>query len=149
MRVIAGSAGGIRLDVPKTDVRPTMDRVKAAIFSSLGDLVIGAHVLDVQTLWKDIYNWPDFPADGRQWDRLFNDGEAFKVGSIDAKVMFSPGHTLASITYVIGDAAFVQAGPFRRHSGKVVATASPSSGRADRPPPASPRLACRRSSSVR
>jgi 16S rRNA (guanine966-N2)-methyltransferase len=47
MRVIAGAAGGIRLDVPKTDVRPTMDRVKAAIFSSLGDLVIGAHVLDL------------------------------------------------------------------------------------------------------
>jgi 16S rRNA (guanine966-N2)-methyltransferase len=47
MRVIAGSAGGIRLDVPKTDVRPTMDRVKAAIFSSLGQAVIGAPVLDL------------------------------------------------------------------------------------------------------
>lgn len=47
MRVIAGSAGGIRLAVPETDVRPTMDRVKAAIFSSLGDLVLGARVLDL------------------------------------------------------------------------------------------------------
>jgi 16S rRNA (guanine966-N2)-methyltransferase len=47
VRVIAGTAGGIRLDVPKTDVRPTMDRVKAAIFSSLGDAVIGARVLDL------------------------------------------------------------------------------------------------------
>ncbi|HEY2143358.1 MAG TPA: 16S rRNA (guanine(966)-N(2))-methyltransferase RsmD [Candidatus Udaeobacter sp.] len=47
MRVIAGSAGGIRLAVPKNDVRPTMDRVKAAIFSSLGDAVIGARVLDL------------------------------------------------------------------------------------------------------
>ena len=47
MRVIAGSAGGIRLAVPKDDVRPTMDRVKAAIFSSLGDAVIGARVLDL------------------------------------------------------------------------------------------------------
>ena len=47
MRVIAGAAGGIRLDVPKTDVRPTMDRVKAAIFSSLGQEVIGARVLDL------------------------------------------------------------------------------------------------------
>jgi 16S rRNA (guanine966-N2)-methyltransferase len=47
MRVIAGSAGGIRLDVPKTDVRPTMDRVKAAIFSSLGEEIIGARVLDL------------------------------------------------------------------------------------------------------
>ena len=47
MRVIAGSAGGIRLTVPETDVRPTMDRVKAAIFSSLGERVIGARVLDL------------------------------------------------------------------------------------------------------
>lgn len=47
MRVIAGSAGGIRLDVPKANVRPTMDRVKAAIFSSLGQRVIGARVLDL------------------------------------------------------------------------------------------------------
>ena len=47
MRVIAGSAGGIRLSVPKSGVRPTMDRVKAAIFSSLADLTIGARVLDL------------------------------------------------------------------------------------------------------
>jgi 16S rRNA (guanine966-N2)-methyltransferase len=47
MRVIAGTAGGIRLDVPKNDIRPTMDRVKAAIFSSLADRIIGARVLDL------------------------------------------------------------------------------------------------------
>src|SRR5215469_16504820 len=47
MRVIAGSAGGIRLAVPKRGVRPTMDRVKGAIFSSLGNAVIGARVLDL------------------------------------------------------------------------------------------------------
>ncbi len=47
MRVIAGSAGGLRLAVPKRGVRPTMDRVKAAIFSSLGDAVVGARVLDL------------------------------------------------------------------------------------------------------
>ena len=47
MRVIAGTAGGIRLEVPKNDISPTMDRVKAAIFSSLGDRIIGARVLDL------------------------------------------------------------------------------------------------------
>ena len=47
MRVVAGSAGGIPLYAPRTDIRPTMDRVKAAIFSSLGERVIGAHVLDL------------------------------------------------------------------------------------------------------
>src|SRR5216117_2704176 len=47
MRVIAGSAGGVRLAVPKRGVRPTMDRVKAAIFSSLGEMILGARVLDL------------------------------------------------------------------------------------------------------
>jgi 16S rRNA (guanine966-N2)-methyltransferase len=47
MRVVAGTAGGIPLFVPKTDVRPTMDRVKAAIFSSLGEKIPGARVLDL------------------------------------------------------------------------------------------------------
>jgi 16S rRNA (guanine966-N2)-methyltransferase len=47
MRVIAGRAGGIRLASPKTGVRPTMDRVKAAIFSSLAEMVTGARVLDL------------------------------------------------------------------------------------------------------
>ena len=47
MRVIAGSAGGVRLAVPKRGVRPTMDRVKAAIFSSLGEAIVRARVLDL------------------------------------------------------------------------------------------------------
>lgn len=47
MRVIAGTAGGMRLAVPETDVRPTMDRVKAAIFSSLHTGIMGARVLDL------------------------------------------------------------------------------------------------------
>jgi len=47
VRVIAGTAGGLRLEVPRRGVRPTMDRVKAAIFSSLGGSVAGARVLDL------------------------------------------------------------------------------------------------------
>ena len=47
MRVIAGSAGGFHLAVPKSGVRPTMDRVKAAIFSSLGDAIPGEKILDL------------------------------------------------------------------------------------------------------
>lgn len=47
MRVIAGSAGGLALRLPKTDLRPTMDVVKGAIFSSLGELIVGARVLDL------------------------------------------------------------------------------------------------------
>ncbi len=47
MRIIAGQAGGLELSRPPADVRPTMDRVRAAIFSSLGDAVPGARVLDL------------------------------------------------------------------------------------------------------
>jgi 16S rRNA (guanine966-N2)-methyltransferase len=47
MRVVAGSAGGLPLRAPRSEVRPTMDRVKAAIFSSLADLIPGARVLDL------------------------------------------------------------------------------------------------------
>ena len=69
---------------------------------------IGEKVIEVQTLWKDLYGLPDeFPTDGRQWDRLFRTGDTFRVGDLAGRVMFSPGHTLASITYVIGGNAFV------------------------------------------
>lgn len=47
MRIIAGSAGGLAIKSPPGGLRPTMDRVKAAIFSSLGDLVPDARVLDL------------------------------------------------------------------------------------------------------
>jgi 16S rRNA (guanine966-N2)-methyltransferase len=47
MRVIAGSAGGLTLEPPGKGTRPTMDRVRGAIFSSLGDRVPEARVLDL------------------------------------------------------------------------------------------------------
>jgi glyoxylase-like metal-dependent hydrolase (beta-lactamase superfamily II) len=69
---------------------------------------IGEKVVEVQRLWKGLYNLPDsFPTDGSQWDKLFADGERFKIGNLDCEVLFSPGHTLASITYVVGNAAFI------------------------------------------
>ena len=92
------------------DTHPHADHFSAARYlkEKLGaPTAIGEHVNDVQRQWKGIYNLPDFPADGSQWDRLFAEGDTFRVGSLDARVMFSPGHTLASVTYVIGDAAFV------------------------------------------
>jgi len=102
------------------DTHPHADHFSAAAYlkkKTGAPTAIGEKVKDVQKLWKGFYNWPDFPADGSQWDRLFADGDTFKVGNIDAKVMFSPGHTLASITYVIGDAAFVHDTLFMPDSG--------------------------------
>jgi glyoxylase-like metal-dependent hydrolase (beta-lactamase superfamily II) len=92
------------------DTHPHADHFSAAVYlkDKLGaPTAIGERIVDVQKLWKDIYNLPDFPADGSQWDKLFADGETFKIGSLAGCVLLSPGHTLCSITYVIGDAAFI------------------------------------------
>ena len=79
---------------------------------------IGEKVTEVQTLWKGIYNLPDsFPTDGSQWSQLFADGDRFKLGNLDAEVMFTPGHTLASVAYRIGDAAFIHDTIFMPDSG--------------------------------
>lgn len=93
------------------DTHPHADHLSAAGY--LKDRTgaptgIGEHVVEVQRLWKGLYNLPDsFPTDGSQWDRLFADGDRFRIGDLDAEVLFSPGHTLASVTYVVGDTAFV------------------------------------------
>jgi glyoxylase-like metal-dependent hydrolase (beta-lactamase superfamily II) len=78
---------------------------------------IGAEIVGVQTIWRRLYNLPDFPADGSQWDRLFAAGDVFKVGGMDVRVIHSPGHTSASITYVAGDCAFVHDTLFQPDSG--------------------------------
>jgi glyoxylase-like metal-dependent hydrolase (beta-lactamase superfamily II) len=102
------------------DTHPHADHLTALNYlkDKLGaPTAIGEHVIGVQKLWRDIYNVPDLPADGKQWDRLFADGDTFKIGALDARVMYSPGHTLASITYVIGDAVFMHDTLFQPDTG--------------------------------
>lgn len=71
-------------------------------------VAIGEKVTGVQKLWQEIYNLgADFATDGRQWDRLFADNDTFNIGELEVSVLFTPGHTLASIAYLIGDAVFV------------------------------------------
>ncbi len=93
------------------DTHPHADHFSAAPYlaEKLGaPTAIGEKVVGVQKLWKKLYHLDDdFPTDGAQWDRLFAEGDEFMVGDIPVRVMFSPGHTLASVTYVAGDAAFV------------------------------------------
>ncbi len=72
-----------------------------------GSTAIGGHIVEVQAVFKDIYNLPpEFLADGSQFDRLFGDEERFRLGRVAARVLHTPGHTPACVTYVIGDAAF-------------------------------------------
>lgn len=102
------------------DTHPHADHFSAARYLKArtgAPTAIGEHVVDVQQLWKGIYDWPELASDGSQWDRLFAAGETFKIGELAAKVLFSPGHTLASITYLIGDAAFVHDTLFMPDSG--------------------------------
>ncbi len=94
------------------DTHPHADHFSAAPYlraQTGATTAIGDHVVKIQRLWQEIYNLDDeaLPADGSQWDKLFKQGEGFSLGEIGGHVLFSPGHTMASITYVIGDAAFV------------------------------------------
>jgi len=72
-----------------------------------GRTAIGSDVTTVQNVFKGIFNITDLATDGSQFDHLFVDGESFKVGDIDARVIATPGHTPACVTYVIGDSAYV------------------------------------------
>ncbi|MFD2740650.1 MBL fold metallo-hydrolase [Sulfitobacter aestuarii] len=68
---------------------------------------IGALVPKIAGIWAELYNLPDAFDPVRDFDRLFEEGDSFMIGELDVRVMLSPGHTLGSITYVCGDAAFV------------------------------------------
>lgn len=72
-----------------------------------GKTAIGADVTKVQDTFKGIFNLKDLATDGSQFDHRFSDGDTFAIGDIEARVIATPGHTPACITYVIGDAAFV------------------------------------------
>ena len=103
------------------DTHPHADHFSAAGY--LGDraavpTATGLNVVKVQALWKGLYDLPeDWPADGSQWNRLLADGERFCIGTIEVEVMFTPGHTLSSIAYVAGDAAFIHDTLFMPDSG--------------------------------
>lgn len=102
------------------DTHPHADHFSAARYLKAqtgAPTAIGEHVKGVQRIWRAIYNWPDFACDGSQWDRLFADGDTFRIGELKARVIHSPGHTLASISYVIGDAAFIHDTLFMPDSG--------------------------------
>ena len=73
-----------------------------------GRVGIGAHVVDVQAIFRELFNAePAFTADGRQFDALFEEGDSFEIGELVCRVMHTPGHTPACVTYVVGDAVFV------------------------------------------
>ena len=92
------------------DTHPHADHLSAAAYLKQrtgAPIATGARIRDVQALWAEIYGFRDFRCDGSQWDRLFEDEDTFFIGDLPVRVMHSPGHTLASISFVVGDAAFI------------------------------------------
>jgi len=69
--------------------------------------VIGENIRAVQEVFKGVFNLAYVTADGRPFDKLVADGEILKLGELDIKVLHTPGHTPACVSYLIGDAVFV------------------------------------------
>jgi glyoxylase-like metal-dependent hydrolase (beta-lactamase superfamily II) len=78
--------------------------IKAKTGARIG---IGAHIRDVQRIFRPVFNLTDLKTDGSDFDHLFDDGETFRIGDLTASVMHTPGHTPADIVYLVDDAAFV------------------------------------------
>jgi glyoxylase-like metal-dependent hydrolase (beta-lactamase superfamily II) len=73
-----------------------------------GKTGIGANITVVQDVFGKAFNaGTEFARDGSQFDRLFEEGDTFAIGNLEGRVLHTPGHTPACLTYVIGDAAFV------------------------------------------
>ena len=71
-------------------------------------LAIGRGIIQVQARFKTLFGLgDDFVADGSQFDRLFDDGDSFRIGALEARVMATPGHTDDSLSYAVGDAVFI------------------------------------------
>jgi glyoxylase-like metal-dependent hydrolase (beta-lactamase superfamily II) len=68
---------------------------------------IGEHIRDVQRIFRPVFNANDVSGDGSEFDHLFTDGERFTIGSLQAEVIYTPGHTPACVSYRVGDAVFV------------------------------------------
>ncbi|MGB5950263.1 MAG: MBL fold metallo-hydrolase [Parvibaculum sp.] len=68
---------------------------------------IGAHIGKVQKIFSPVFEVTPAPADGSEFDHLFEDGETFALGSLTFEVLATPGHTPACISYKVADAVFV------------------------------------------
>ena len=73
-----------------------------------GKIGVGEHIITVQEVFGKIFNeGTEFQRDGSQFDALFKDGDTYKIGTMDAFAIHTPGHTPACMVHVMGNAAFV------------------------------------------
>lgn len=73
-----------------------------------GKIAIGGKITQVQNVFKGIFHLePEFATNGSQFDHLFEDGDTFAIGNLQAQALSVPGHTPACMAYQVGDAVFV------------------------------------------
>lgn len=118
-RTGTGSAEAVVATVRENSLVPTWilethahaDHLTAAAWlkTRLGcPVVIGAGIRGIQARFRQVFNLGDaFPVDGSQFERLVDDGDRLALGEMVVEVLHTPGHTDDSVTYRIGDAAFV------------------------------------------
>lgn len=87
------------------------DHLSAAVYLKQhlgGRIAIGERIRTVQATFQKIFNLePGFVPDGSQFDHLFQDGETFHIGSLQATALLVPGHTPADMAYRVGNTVFV------------------------------------------
>ena len=86
------------------------DHLSAAPFmkqKTQAPVAIGAHITAVQDIFRSVFNLDDVSTDGREFDRLLQEGDALPLGELVIDVLHTPGHTPACVSYRIGDAVFV------------------------------------------
>lgn len=73
-----------------------------------GKIAIGDHITQVQSIFRTVFNLEkEFLVDGSQFDHLFAENETFRIGDLEGRVIYVPGHTPADMAWLIGDALFV------------------------------------------
>src|SRR5258706_12513487 len=68
---------------------------------------IGEHIRDVQKIFRPIFNATDISGDGSEFDRLFAGGETFSIGGLAVEVLYTPGHTPASVSFSVAAPVFI------------------------------------------
>lgn len=92
------------------DTHPHTDHVSASSYLSRvtkAPTGIGRDVLKIQSLWKGMFNASSHRPDGSRWDRLLNHGDTIKIGRFTLTAVAAPGHCSGSVSYLVGDAAFI------------------------------------------
>lgn len=109
-RILAAAHDGEWAIAMVLETHAHADHLTAApyIKAKTGALIgIGEGIRDVQQVFRPIFDLQDLKPEGGDFDRLFADGERFRVGELEIEALHTPGHTPADVSYRIGDALFV------------------------------------------